>query len=221
MQISRREFIKDTGLIVGGAAVGSMGFLSACAGSPNTSTETPTSSTQTPTASANTTTTTQVLTSTDAGNIIYIASREGLVLKLIPGCTSFVATDRKYTVEHMWVKSISGDRVVIGITDKMQQMMERINQLQLPQIGEYVSLGEVFGYADGDKLSVDLIAPVSGTTVQVNNTLWASGGENKGIDKITGDPYVTGWMIVVQLSKPEELNQLITYERYSALNAKA
>jgi glycine cleavage system H protein len=200
MKISRREFLRDTSIIIGGAAIGSIGFINACKGA--------------------TTTSTQIPTTTETTGSIYIPSREGFNLLPIPGCTSSVADDRMYTIEHVWVKSFTSDKVVIGITDKMQQMMQRITNLQLPKVGDEVSRGDPFGYAEGDKLSVDLLAPVSGTTVQVNNALWAGGGENKGIDSITGDPYVNGWMIVIQLSKLEELNELITPETYMSLNAK-
>ena len=218
MQISRREFLRDASLIVGSAAIS---FLSACEGAPTTSTETPTASTQIPTTSTEIpTTSTQIPAPTETTDSVYIPTREGLNLLPVPGCTSFVADDRMYTIEHVWVKSFTSDKVVIGITDKMQQMMARITKIQLPEVGDKVTRGDTFGYAEGDKMAADLLAPVSGTTVQVNNSIWASSSENSGLDRITGDPYVNGWMIVIHLSKREELNELITPETYMSLNAK-
>jgi len=127
--------------------------------------------------------------------------------------------DRMYTVEHIWVKSIASDKVVLGITDKMQQLLLKIHELQLSKVGESTRWGEAFGYAEGNKMSTDLVAPVSGTVIQLNNNIWA-GNLAGGLDTITSDPYVEGWMIVVKLSKPEEMKQLITPEAYMAFNAK-
>lgn len=222
-KITRREFLKETGRIIGAAAIGSMALTGACKG-PTIKTETETATTTktggTTSTPTGTSTSNPTTTPTDPGAFSYTPSRDGLVMKLIPGCTSWVATDRMYTVDHIWVKTIVDNIVAIGITDKGQLLMTRITSLQLPKIGESINKGDSFGYAEGDKMSIDLIAPVSGTVIQVNNAIWLTAGQNSGLELVTSDPYVNGWMIVVQLSKPSELGELITPEKYMALNAK-
>jgi glycine cleavage system H protein len=98
--------------------------------------------------------------------------------------------------------------------------MARITALNLRKEGEPITRSEPFGYAEGDKMSVDLIAPVSGTVILINSDIWAGGGDNDGLDLITSEPYFNGWLSVVQISKPEELTELITPETYMELNAK-
>jgi glycine cleavage system H protein len=233
MRLSRREFIKSFIGLVGGTSLA----ISSCSqksNSPETTSREPTNTTTSPLPTTSTTSTVPPLSSQSETSVptsnpaspttntafIYVPSREGLELQLVPGCTSFVAMDRMYTVEHVWVKKVLDDVAVLGITDKMQLLMERITELSLARDGEQITRGDTFGYAEGDKMSVDLMAPVTGEVIQVNNELWAGGGENKGFDTITGDPYVNGWMIAVKISKPAELNELITPEEYMALNAK-
>ena len=222
MKLTRREFLRDTcGLI--GASLIPAAFVNSCSQQAGPTLNPPTvtippsnlithSSTGSPDVSSP--------SQSASGAFLYVPSREGLVLKQVPGCTSFVAMDRMYTVEHIWVKSIASDKVVLGITDKMQQLMLKVQNLQLPKEGEAVRWGEAFGYAEGNKMSTDLVAPVSGMVLQMNSNIWAIGGGCSGLDVITGDPYVEGWLIVVLLNKPEEMKQLITPEAYMALAAK-
>jgi len=222
MEISRREFIKDSWKLIGGAAIGSMAIVSACQDNPATETTSPTSTQPPTTATGNTTTpTTSSSPPTSSVNTFsYVPSREGVDLQLVPGCTSWVAMDRMYTIEHIWVKTIAEDKVVLGITDKMQLLMERIDSLQLTSEGGTVNRGEAFGFAEGDKLSIDLMAPVSGTVIQVNHDIWASAGYNTGLSLVTGDPYFNGWMMVLELSNPAELADLVTPEYYMMMNSK-
>jgi glycine cleavage system H protein len=216
MRISRRDFIKDSWKLIGGVAIGSMTLASACKQDPIT-TETTSSGSVQPTTSP---TTTGNPPTSSVSTFSYVPSREGVELQLVPGCTSWVAMDRKYTLEHIWVKSIEEDKVVLGITDKMQLLMARIATLQLTAEGGNVTKDEAFGFAEGDKLSIDLMAPVSGTVIQVNHTIWATAGQNTGLELITSDPYFNGWMMVLQLSKPAELADLVIPEYYMMMNSK-
>jgi glycine cleavage system H protein len=118
----------------------------------------------------------------------------------------------------MWIKPLADDKAAIGITDKLQELMGVVNSLDFPREGEVVAGGEFCGYAESWKMNVDFICPVSGTVLQVNTALQWGLGSKDHVFHI--DPYVTGWMMVIQLSKPEELNGLLTPEEYIALNAK-
>ncbi len=224
--ITRRQFLKEVGLVVGGAAVTSLAFTSACSSSakpnPSGTTTTDTGASAGGTTTINTTSATNTssgsTTSLDTTAFSYTPSREGLELLPIPGCTTLVASDRLYSVEHMWVKPIADDRVVVGITDKLQQLMDVVNSLSFPNAGEAVTGGEYCGWVEAWKLDVDIISPVSGTVLQTNVMIhWNLGSSDNVLHM---DPYVTGWMMVIQLSKPEELDELLTPQEYIALNAK-
>jgi len=130
----------------------------------------------------------------------------------VPGTSCFVATDRSYSADHIWVKSLSNNIVVIGITASMVEILGEVFQLSLFQTP--LSLGEAFGTIEGYKISADLIAPVSGVILQTNSPLLVPAGTGGNIDQITNDPYNSGWIIVVQLSNPNDLKSLLTPQGY-------
>ena len=126
-----------------------------------------------------------------------------------------MAADRSYILEHMWIKLVAENIVAIGITEKMSELMDLIYTLYLPHEGDVIKKGESFIYSEAGKMSVEFFAPVSGTVLQVNRDVY--------VDlemMVNADPYVKGWFITVQLSNPEELNELLTPEEYRDLNAK-
>ena len=218
--ISRRHFLKEAGLIVGGAAIASMALTTACASSENTSTAgTTTTTTSTPanttTGSATPSTTVTTTSLPPAEGFVYITP-EGLPPMMpVPGCTTFTATDRKYIIEHMWVKLVAEDLVVVGITDKMSLLLDKIYSLYLPEVGRSLTKDGYFGSAEAAKLNAEFISPVSGTVTQLNNEIWPDPEVT-----VNNDPYVSGWMVTIKLSKPEEWAELLTAQEYTDLNAK-
>lgn len=127
--VTRRQFLKEASLVVGGAAIASLAFTSACGSPDNTATSgtttntTPTTATTTTTPSTTinintTTTTTSASTSTSTWSGVYVTPTEKPEMLTVPGCEVEVAADRLYVMEHMWVKSITDDIVVIGMTEK-------------------------------------------------------------------------------------------------------
>lgn len=128
---------------------------------------------------------------------------------------SVVATDRKYSIDHIWVKSLSGNRVVLGITDKMQRLTSMITDMQLPlREGDDIRKDLNFGYLGALKLDADLISPVTGTVLQTNTYL------TYNASAVNTDPYGQGWLHVVKLSKPEELKDLMTPQEYANLQSQ-
>ena len=126
-----------------------------------------------------------------------------------------MAADRSYIVEHMWVKLVAENIIALGITEKMSDLMDLIYTLYLPHVGDVIEKGDSFIYSEAGKMSVEFFAPVSGTVLQVNHDVF--------VDlemMINADPYVKGWFITMQLSNPEEFNDLLTPEEYRDLNAK-
>ncbi|OGO17003.1 MAG: hypothetical protein A2Z02_03105 [Chloroflexi bacterium RBG_16_48_7] len=91
--------------------------------------------------------------------------------------------------------------------------------LTLPKVGSTLALGDFFGTIEGYKMMADLPSPVSGVVIGVNDFLVRQGKQGQGgyISSINTDPYNSGWMFVVQLSKPDELKVLMTAQSYRDL----
>ena len=126
-----------------------------------------------------------------------------------------MAADRSYIIEHMWVKLVAENIVVIGITEKMSELLDKIYTLYLPNEGDKLEKDGFFAYAEGGKMSTEFVVPVSGTVLQINYEIWPDPELT-----VNNDPYVSGWWITIQLSNPQELDELLTPEEYRDLNAK-
>jgi glycine cleavage system H protein len=116
--------------------------------------------------------------------------------------------DLLFSREHKWV-SVEGNLATIGITDYAQEELGEIFSVELPENDMYVERDEPFGSIEAAKTVAELISPVSGEVISVNEEL----SDDVGI--INSDPYNTGWMIVVALSDLSELDDLLDGEEYS------
>ena len=116
----------------------------------------------------------------------------------------------RYTKEHEWVK-VEGNTAVIGISDFAQHELGDIVFVELPEVGDEVSLDQPFGSVESVKTVSELYAPVSGTVVAVNEEL------SDSPELVNESPYETAWMIKVELSNPSEVEQLLTAEAYKEL----
>lgn len=114
----------------------------------------------------------------------------------------------KYSEEHEWVKSEGDNRVRIGITDFAQSELGDIVFVELPEVGDEVTAGEPFGSVESVKTVSELYAPVSGKVVEINKEL-----ENSP-ENVNESPYESGWMIVVEMSDPSELDKLWDAAKY-------
>jgi len=115
--------------------------------------------------------------------------------------------DLLYNREHAWVR-VDGELATIGITDYAQEKLGEIFSIELPEIDSYVERDEPFGSLESAKGVVELISPVSGDVVSVNEDIL----DDIGI--INSDPHDTGWMIVVEMKDPEELDDLLDSREY-------
>jgi glycine cleavage system H protein len=116
----------------------------------------------------------------------------------------------RYTKEHEWAR-IEGNRVVVGITDYAQEELGDVVFVELPQVGASVEAMGTFGVVESVKAVSDLYAPVSGTVVQTNTDL------EERPELVNASPYGDGWMIVIEISNPEELQGLLNatdYQQY-------
>ncbi len=119
-----------------------------------------------------------------------------------------VPTNLKYTQEHEWAR-VEGNRATVGITDYAQHQLGDVVYVELPKVGATVQAMKPFGVVESVKAASDLFSPVSGKVVEVNSALTDSP------EAVNESPYENGWMIVVELSKPEELDALMAPTAYS------
>lgn len=122
---------------------------------------------------------------------------------------SQIPADLKYSKEHEWVR-VEGNRAYVGITDFAQDELGDIVFVELPEVGAQVTANETFGTVESVKTVSDLFAPVSGKVVEVNAVL----ADNP--ERVNESPYGDGWMIVIEMSNPEELNELLDAAGYQA-----
>lgn len=115
--------------------------------------------------------------------------------------------DLKYSKEHEWVL-VEGNVATIGITDYAQEQLGDIVFVELPAVGDKLSKEDSCGTVESVKAASDIYAPISGTVLEVNDDL----PENPEI--VNEDPYGDGWMIKVELSDTEELDDLMTADEY-------
>lgn len=116
----------------------------------------------------------------------------------------------KYTKDHEWIK-IEGNIATVGITEFAQSELGDIVYVEIETEGEALNKEEIFGTVEAVKTVSDLFMPVSGKVLEFNKTLEASP------DKVNSDPYGDGWMIKVELSKFEEVGELLTAAAYKEL----
>ncbi|MFQ5736351.1 MAG: glycine cleavage system protein GcvH [Thermodesulfobacteriota bacterium] len=115
--------------------------------------------------------------------------------------------DLKYTKEHEWVK-VEGNTVTVGITDYAQDSLGDVVYVELPQEGGSVTKNEPFGVVESVKAVSDLYSPVSGNVTEVNDAIIDSP------EAINDDPYGDAWMIKVEISSTDDLEDLLDEEEY-------
>jgi glycine cleavage system H protein len=117
--------------------------------------------------------------------------------------------DLKYTKEHEWVKQVGGS-VIIGVTDYAQDSLGDIVYVELPQEGADVTKDEPFGVVESVKAVSDLYSPVTGTVLEVNDSIVDSP------EVINDEPYGDAWILKIELSDPSELEGLLSVDEYKS-----
>ncbi len=113
----------------------------------------------------------------------------------------------KYSKEHEWVKP-EGGQVRVGITDYAQGELGDIVYVELPAEGREVKRGESFVTVESVKAVSDVYAPVSGRVLELNRQL-----EEKP-ELINQSPHEGGWMALIEMSDPQELEELMSATEY-------
>ena len=115
----------------------------------------------------------------------------------------------KYSKSHEWIK-MEGDTAIIGISDFAQDALGDVVFVNLPGEGDEATAGEAFGDVESVKAVSDLVSPVSGTIVAVNEEL------ADAPEMLNSDPY-GAWIIKVEgVTATEELLDAAAYEAFCA-----
>lgn len=115
--------------------------------------------------------------------------------------------DIKYHREHSWVR-VEGKTATIGITDYAQQQLGDIVYVELPEIDTEIDADSELTEIESTKATSPMVSPVSGTVREVNEDL----ADTPEI--INEDPYGNGWIVVVDMTDPSELNDLMSKAEY-------
>ena len=114
-----------------------------------------------------------------------------------------------YAESHEYVK-VEGEFGYVGITDYAQHELGNVVYVDMPEVDDEVTAGEEFGAVESVKAASDLLSPVSGTVVEVNEDL-----EDQP-EKINEDAF-GNWIIKVKLSDPSELDNLMDAKAYAEM----
>ncbi len=118
----------------------------------------------------------------------------------------------KYSKEHTWLK-VEGENGIVGITDFAQSELGEIVFLDFPSVGAFFGQDRVFGSIEALKTTSDLFMPVSGDVVEINPAL------KNDPTLVNSDPYGAGWIIKIKMSKPAEIDSLLSAAVYQGLSA--
>jgi glycine cleavage system H protein len=114
-----------------------------------------------------------------------------------------------YTKSHEYVR-VEGEYGYIGITDYAQSQLGNVVYVDMPEVDDEVNIDEEFGAVESVKAASDLLSPVSGVVVEVNEKL-----EDEP-ELINADAF-ENWIIKVKLSDPSELDSLLDAKAYDAI----
>lgn len=119
-------------------------------------------------------------------------------------------TDLKYHPQHDWAR-VDGDTATFGITAYAQDQLGEVVFFDPPAVGATVTKDESYAEIESVKAVSDVIAPLSGEVVAVNEEL------AKAPENVNQDPYETGWLVRVRLSDPTEVDALLDSAGYEEL----
>ncbi len=113
----------------------------------------------------------------------------------------------KYTKDHEWVR-VEGNIAIVGITDFAQSELGDIVYVKIETQGETLEKEAIFGTIEAVKTVSDLFMPVSGKVLSINEMI------SSKPESLNTDPYGNAWMIRIEMSKPSELNDLMSAADY-------
>jgi glycine cleavage system H protein len=123
-----------------------------------------------------------------------------------------IPADLRFHKEHEWVR-LDGKQATVGISDFAQEALGDIVFLDLPKVGALVKVGQQIGEVESTKTTSTIYTPVSGTVSQINTEL------KDRPEVVNSDPYGKGWIAIIDLADPAEVDQLMTAAQYEAFLA--
>ena len=114
----------------------------------------------------------------------------------------------KYSPKHTWVK-VDGEYAYIGVSDFAQEQLGEVLFVEMPEVGDELNQGEEYGVVESSKVASDLIAPLSGEVVEINERL------DDEPEYINEDPY-DAWIVKVRVADEDELENLLNSDSYEA-----
>ena len=124
-----------------------------------------------------------------------------------------VPEELRYHQEHEWAR-VTDNQATVGISHFAQDALGDIVFIDLPKVGSVVQSGQQIGEVESTKTTSTIYTPLSGTITKVNAEL------KDHPEVVNSDPYGKGWMVVIQLSNPGEIDQLMTADQYKGFLSK-
>ena len=121
-----------------------------------------------------------------------------------------IPDDLRYSTDHEWIR-VEGGKVTIGITDYAQDALGDVVFVDLPEVGAAVEAAASISEVESTKSVSDIYAPVSGTIAEVNADL------GDAPERLNEDPYGEGWICVIELTDPSQVDALLTAADYREL----
>jgi len=122
--------------------------------------------------------------------------------------------DLKYHQEHDWAR-IEGDEAVLGITWFAQDSLGELVHYEPPSQGARISRDSSYGEVESVKAVSDVIAPLSGEVLEVNQKVVDAP------ETVNDDPYGEGWLVRIRLSDSSEVDSLLDVDRYKQVVAES
>ena len=113
----------------------------------------------------------------------------------------------KYHREHDWAR-IEGDEAVLGVTWFAQDALGELVHFEAPEEGSSTAVGQSYGEVESVKAVSDVIAPLSGEILEVNQAVVDAP------ETVNDDPYGDGWLVRIRLSEPAEVDSLLDVDAY-------
>ena len=114
----------------------------------------------------------------------------------------------RFSQDHLWARLEEDGRVTIGITDYLQEELGEISKFRLPEEGEELIKDEAFSLVEAQSGKEELLAPLSGEILEVNDEL------NDLPELANEEPYEDGWLLRLDMTAPSEFDELLTEQEY-------
>lgn len=124
-----------------------------------------------------------------------------------------IPSNLRYHQEHEWVRA-EGQQATIGISHFAQDALGDIVFIDLPKVGAKVTAGQQIGEVESTKTTSTIYTPISGTIAKINADL------KDHPEAVNSDPYGKGWMAVIDITVPAEVEKLMTAAQYEEFLSK-